>query len=181
MIATPSRTLPPCASKPEVYQDEQLLSPPSRSGASAEEWREFQRKRAAAHRRCAGCEVFVECLYWAVVEVDVSGFLACTSEGERRRIRQALGITGPARGAITDAPRSGTGPVDHETVMAARQAHPNETTRQLAQRLGCSMSTVKRHLRREREGTARRTKQQLKPTSNQVLDAFDQLSTSRSA
>jgi len=125
--------------------------------------------------------VFTECLYWAVVEVDVSGFLACTGEDERRRIRQALGISGPARGTVVDAPRGGAGPVDHEAVMAARHAYPDETTRQLAQRLGCSMSTVKRHLRRAREGTATVAPQQRKPSLDEVLDAFDELSTSRCA
>ena len=49
------------------------------------------------------------------------------------------------------APRVGGGPVSHEAVLTMRQAHPKDTCQQLAERLGCSMSTIKRHLRRERE------------------------------
>ena len=39
--------------------------------------------RATAHRQCAGCPLMVECLYRAVVEMDVSGFVACTTESDR--------------------------------------------------------------------------------------------------
>ncbi|OUZ12477.1 hypothetical protein BHE97_01860 [Aeromicrobium sp. PE09-221] len=161
--------------RPEVYQDEQLLSPPARHESSAEQWRDFQAKRDAAHRRCAGCEVLPECLYQAVVEVDVSGFVACTSERERQRMRRVLGLDGPLRDSAQDAPRSG-GPVDHDVVMAARRAHPDDTSRQLAERLGCSLSTIKRHLRRARENTSPvPARPAAPPTIAQVLDVFDEL------
>ncbi len=173
-------TLPPCAMSPEMYQDEDLLSPPSRREVTAEQWREYQEKRAAAHRRCAGCEVLDACLYRAVVEVDVAGFLACTSETERKRMRRDLAIDVQIDQSPYGTARVGGGPVDHDEVIAARKAHPEETSRQLAERLGCSTSTIKRHLRQEREGKARATVAAMdKPSMEQVLDSFDRLDTSR--
>jgi IS30 family transposase len=66
-----------------------------------------------------------------------------------------------------------------------RQAHPKDTCQQLAERLGCSMSTIKRHLRREREqqATTESTahEPQRVPTVEEVLDAFDSLDTSKVA
>mgnify|MGYP005984527995 CR=1 FL=1 len=173
-------TLPPCAMAPEMYQDDVLLSPPSRRDVTPERWREYVATRAAAHRRCAGCDVLDACLYRAVVEVDVSGFLACTSEAERRRMRRDLGIEVQVDSSPYGTARVGGGPVDHEAVVGARKAHPDDTCRQLAERLGCSTSTVKRHLRQEREGhgeTAVVTSE--RPTVGDVLDAFDRLDTSR--
>jgi hypothetical protein len=82
------------------------------------------------------------------------------------------------------APRVGGGPVSHEAVIAARQAHPKDTCQQLAERLGCSTSTIKRHLRRERQKSAAVVDVEAsdgKPTLEQVLDAFDQLSTAQVA
>ncbi len=173
-------TLPPCAMSPETFQDEVLLSPPSRRDVTGDQWRDYQGKRATAHRRCAGCDVFDACLYRAVVDVDVTGFLACTSEAERRRLRRDLGIEVQLESSPYGTARVGGGPVDHAEVIGVRKAHPDETCRQLADRLGCSTSTVKRHLRQEREGRARTVVAAMeKPTMEQVLDAFDRLDTSR--
>ncbi|GAA3537111.1 WhiB family transcriptional regulator [Aeromicrobium flavum] len=173
-------TLPPCAMAPAMYQDETLLNPPGRRDVTVEQWRDYLSKRDAAHRRCAGCAVLADCLYRAVVDVDVAGFLACTSEAERRTMRRELGIEVQVDTSPYGTARVGGGPVDHAEVMGARKAHPDETCRELAQRLGCSTSTVKRHLRQEREGRAEAPVATIeKPTMGQVLDAFDRLDTSR--
>jgi hypothetical protein len=177
---------PPCAADPEVYQDELLHTPRDRAELSAADWALADSKRAAAHRRCAGCPMMVECLYRAVVEFDVSGFVACTTEADREQIRRQLGIEIQQTTATPyGAARVGGGPVSHEAVLTARHAYPKDTCHQLAERLGCSTSTVKRHLRRERE-------QKLNPlptietsttrvSVEAVLDAFDQLETSHVA
>ena len=177
---------PPCATVPEVYLDEQLHTPPSRTEISAADWDRLTVKRASAHRQCAGCPLMVTCLYRAVVEVDVSGFVACTTEGDRAEIRRQLGIEIQQSSATPyGAARVGGGPVSHEAVMAARHAYPKDTCHQLAERLDCSTSTVKRHLRRAREqklnpvvvpGVASTT-----PSVDAVLDCFDQLESSRFA
>lgn len=179
-------TTPPCAFEPEVYLDELLHSPPARTDVSAAQWETLVVKQAAAHRQCAGCPLMVDCLYRAVVEIDISGYVACTTERDRHAIRRQLGIeiqqsSAPAYGSA----RVGGGPVSHEAVMTARHAYPGDTCRQLGERLGCSTSTIKRHLRRARE---RKRDEALapsaplgRPTVDAVLDCFDQLETSRVA
>jgi hypothetical protein len=181
-------TTPPCAHVPEVYQDELLHSPPARDDISAEQWEDLAVKRASAHRQCAGCPLMVDCLYRAVVEVDVSGFVACTTEHDRHLIRRQLGIVVQQTTSTPyGAPRIGGGPVSHDAVMAARQAYPKDTCHQLAERLHCSTSTVKRHLRKAREeklvpSTATATVRiAVQPTVEAVLDCFDELESSRTA
>jgi hypothetical protein len=186
MTAVVDVVAPPCATVPEVYQDEQLHEPPSRTELSAADWERLSLKRASAHRQCAGCPMMVNCLYRAVVEVDVSGFVACTTEDDRAEIRRQLGIEIQQSSATPyGAARVGGGPVSHEAVMTARHAFPKDTCHQLAERLDCSTSTVKRHLRRARE-------QKLNPppgpstvvsipSVDAVLDCFDQLESSRFA
>lgn len=187
MTIVPDTTTPPCATSPEVFDDEYLHSPPTQNELSANEWSRLIARRAAAHRRCAGCPLMVDCLYRAVVEVDVSGFVACTTEADRQVMRERLGVKlQPSATTPYGAPRVGGGPVSHETVMAMRHAHPKDTCYQLAERLGCSTSTVKRHLRRERElvrigADAVHGARPDLPSVDAVLDCFDELETSHSA
>lgn len=174
---------PPCASVPGVFQDEQLHTPPSPTEMSAAERELLGLKRAAAQRLCAGCPQMIDCLYRAVVQVDVSGFVACTTEHDRAEMRRQLGIE-IQQAATTPygTARVGGGPVSHEAVMAARHAHPRDTCHQLAERLDCSTSTVKRHLRRAREQQANpvvAAPPASAPSIDAVLDAFDQLESSR--
>lgn len=183
MTVVVDSVLPPCADAPDVFLDVHLQSPPARSTLNAAARRQLEAKKAAAHRRCAGCPVFVDCLFRAVVEVDVSGYVACTTETDRRAMRRRLGVqVVETEAGAFGAPRSGVGPVDHATVLATRSAHPDDTCAQLADRLGCSTSTIKRHLRRAREQradtTAHTAPTSTRPTVDAVLDAFDQLESS---
>ncbi len=186
MTIVPDTFSPPCAESPEIFLDEKLEA--TVSMLSAREREQLAATKAAIHRQCAGCPLLVDCLYRAVVEVDVSGYAACTTESERAIIRQQLGIE-VVRSTLTPygAPRVGGGPVSHEAVLTARQAYPKDTCQQLAERLGCSTSTIKRHLRRDREQRAvdathaDTATHAPAPTVDQVLDAFDALETSRSA
>ena len=179
--------LPPCADSPEAFLDENLQTT-SVTTLSAAEREKLSATKAAIHRQCAGCPLLVDCLYRAVVEVDVSGYVACTTEAERVLIRERLGIE-VVRSTLTPygAPRVGGGPVSHEAVLTSRQAYPKDTCQQLAERLGCSTSTIKRHLRRDREqrkAEAEHSAQVIEanlPTIDQVLDAFDALETSKVA
>jgi hypothetical protein len=128
--------------------------------------------------------VFAECLHRAVVEVDVAGFLACTSEADRKRMRRDLGIEVELDQSPYGTARVGGGPVDHDAVVAARRAYPEDTNKQLAERLGCSPSTIKRHLRQERERAEDVpvvVEERPEPTVSDVLDAFDRLDCARSA
>ena len=173
--------LPACVESPELFLDEKLQIEPD----SIIEAAEVHRIRAELHRACAACPLMTDCLYRAVVEVDVSGFVACTTEAERAQIRRRLGIdVSPAPLLTFGAPRVGGGPVSHEAVLTMRQSHPKDTCQQLAERLGCSMSTIKRHLRRERDHQAAdhdSPERRPTPSMEQVLDAFDALDTAQVA
>ena len=184
MTIVDTTILPPCASEPEVF--EPLHHPPSRRELTAAQWRQFTARRALAHRQCAGCPMMIDCLYRAVVEVDVSGFVACTTERDRRFIRRELGINDELSSTQGfGVPNLAGGPVSSESVISMRQSHPNDTCHQLAERLGCSTSTVKRHLRRGREArelaVAVTPTRAPAPTVDAVLDCFDRLESSRFA
>ncbi|MGA8986794.1 transcription factor WhiB [Aeromicrobium sp.] len=187
MTIVDATTTPPCASEPADYHDEQLHSPPARANITAAEWERLSAKRAAVHRQCAGCPLMIDCLYRAVVEVDVSGYAACTTEFDRQQIRHRLGIVIQQPSAVPfGAARVGGGPVSHEAVMTMRHAYPKDTCHQLADRLDCSTSTVKRHLRRAREqkhdeSLLPRESIASRPSVDAVLDCFDELESSRVA
>jgi hypothetical protein len=61
--------------------------------------------------------------------------------------------------------------VNHSEVVRLRNANPHESLEMLAHRLGCSLSTVKRHLRRERREPSGRTGAVTKPSVDEVLAA----------
>ncbi|MEH3033732.1 MAG: HTH domain-containing protein [Aeromicrobium erythreum] len=163
-----SEYTPPCAQMPQDY----AVDAPSPD----------------VHRQCAGCPMLVDCLYRAVVEVDVSGFVACTTESDRAAIRRSLGIqvVDPTADLGFALARAAGSPVSHEAVLSARHAHPDDTCQQLAERLGCSTSTIKRHLRRARHEAlavvaVEVPPQRRVPSVDEVLDAFDLLDSSRVA
>ena len=53
-----------------------------------------------------------------------------------------------------------------------RQANPHESLEVLAMRLGCSLSTVKRHMRRARTAPAEVKLAMVKPSVERVLAVF---------
>jgi hypothetical protein len=113
--------------------------------------------------------LIVDCLYRAVVEYDVAGYVAGTTPSQRAQIRHRLDVTVEPEdfdslAGITRRNRQ----VNHSEVVRLRNANPNESLETLAQRLGCSLSTVKRHLRRERRQPAPRTAAP-KPSAAEVV------------
>lgn len=169
---------PACAQRPQDYLDERHHFPPARSDLTDREWRALSVRLETVRRDCASCPLLFDCLYRAVVEVDVFGYAACTTAKDREHIRNMLGIE-----LLTDVGElspSRPGPLRHDEVITMRRTYPGDTFNQLASRLGCSLSTIKRHLRRARDEAApddrpaRRT-----PTVEEVLDCFDQLDASR--
>jgi hypothetical protein len=159
---------PACASRPEVFQDP-LVEDPPRGGLTRADRERQTRLVAQARATCETCPLLSTCLYDAVVRHDVAGFVGGTTVRQRNEIRRRLGIVVEAEDLDTLAGViGGTRQIDHDEVLRLRRANPDETLEQLAQRLGCSLSTIKRHLRRERqEPTARRTVSRPMPT--QVL------------
>ena len=104
-----------------------------------------------AQAACRKCPLIIDCLYSAVVDHNVAGYVAGTTPPQRAQIRRSLGITVEPEDFDTLA--GVTGPhrkVSHSEVIRLRNANPHGSLEMLAQPFGCSLSTIKRHVRRER-------------------------------
>lgn len=154
MTVSVSVTEAGCAEHSELYQHPLLEDDPGRS-ATAEQRRERSAMTRRASAICAGCPEMTPCLYRAVVEHDVAGFVAGTTEPQRRRMRTLLELSvGPddidSLTGVSASPHQ----VNHAEIVRLRAQNPHMSLDTIAQRLGCSLSTVKRHLRRARAEAA---------------------------
>lgn len=121
---------------------------------------------------CHGCPLIAPCLYRAVVEHDVAGFAGGTTARQRSEIRGRLAIRVEPEDFDTLAGVTGRHrQIDHDEVVRLRNANPQESLEVLAHRLDCSLSTVKRHLRRERSNTSPTAEPPTTPTLAQVVAA----------
>ena len=161
-----------CVDQTAVFQHPLLEEPPAAS-APAEVRRDYAALEQSAAETCRACPLLASCLYDAVVRHDVAGYAGGTTARERVRIRAALGITVEPENLDTLAGvTAGNRPVDHDEVVRLRAANPDESLERLAHRLGCSLSTVKRHLRSERNGRAPAHKPaRAQPSLREVLGA----------
>lgn len=166
-----------CAQWSDIFQHPLLEEDPGRS-ASAEE----RRTRSALVRRatdiCASCPLLDSCLYSAVVRHDVAGFVAGTTEAQRRRMRTLLDVQVRADDldSLTGAASPGS-QVNHTEIVRLRTQNPHMSLDTIAQRLGCSLSTVKRHLRRARaeaDQPSPAAEKQL-PSNHDVVRARDEV------
>jgi hypothetical protein len=167
----PSHPVPSCATLPQLFQHPLLEEPPTASAPVAER-RRHQALAAEARAACQTCPLVAACLYRAVVEHDVAGYVAGTSPRQRTEIRRRLGVVVLPEDLDTLAGVVGANrQLDHAEVLRLRAAHPDESLEVLAGRLGCSLSTVKRHLRRERTAPAAPKAVRPRPQLHQVLAA----------
>jgi hypothetical protein len=159
-----------CIPLAAVFHD-QLLEEPLPAGASGTVRRRQQALITTAQAACRECPLIVDCLYSAIVEYDVAGYVAGTTPPQRAQIRRLLDVTVEPEDfdTLAGATRRHR-QVNHSEVVRLRNASPHESLETLAQRLGCSLSTVKRHLRRERHAPAARSSAQ-KPTIAAVVAA----------
>ena len=115
---------------------------------SAQERALQHRLLRTADQACEQCPLLAQCLYRAVVEHDVAGQVAATSPAQRTAIRARLGIHVQPEDLDTFA---GAGTphrqIDPHEVLRLRAANPHDSLDSIAQRLGCSLSSVNRHLR----------------------------------
>lgn len=139
-----------CVRFASLFQDPLLEEPPS-SSAPAATRHQYASMTQRAAEICGACPLQSSCLYESVVEHDVHGYVAGTTQRQRAEIRRQLRVTVEPEDFDTFAGATARNrPVDHDEVVRLRKANPDETLESIAQRLGCSLSTVKRHLRRER-------------------------------
>lgn len=144
--------------------------------STVRERREQRMLHGQASRICAGCPLAVPCLTDAVVKFDVSGFVAGTTRRQREEIRTRLGIHVAAESLDTFTGVKSGGKFDGREIVRLRNAHPNEPLGSIAARVGCSVSTVKRHLRRlAADGEVSRPNLKISPTPAQIVFAAEQV------
>ena len=173
MLHSTSAPRAACIDDPALFQHE-LLENPGKARGDAARQRQVMLLQARASDACARCPFFESCLYDAVVKHDVAGFVAGTTEAQRGQLRATLGVSVEPEDldSLAGVVR-GSRQINHEEVVRLRQANPHESLEVLAMRLGCSLSTVKRHMRRARAATASEPKVTvMKPTMQRVLAAF---------
>lgn len=152
MKTRPASEDTPCVEFSNVYQHP-LLDGTQRPTTGALR-REHSLLLSQATRLCGACPLQRTCLTEAVVQFDVAGFAAGTTQRERQQIRELLDIAPAGESLDTyTGTRSGR-QVDGDEIHRIRMANPTESLVSIAERLGCSVSTVKRHLRRIRAEAA---------------------------
>ncbi|WP_051215606.1 WhiB family transcriptional regulator [Granulicoccus phenolivorans] len=162
-----------CLEFASLYQHP-LLEEPLTSSACADDRRQYMMMTRKAQNLCLECPLMTQCLYDAVVNHDVAGFVAGTTPQQRKEMRAKLGITVAPEdfdtlAGVTARHRQ----VDHDEVVRLRHANPHESLETLAHRLGCSLSTVKRHLRKHRaEADKPAPKKPAKPALAEVLAVY---------
>lgn len=135
------------------------------------ERREQQMLRTQAENMCAGCPLLARCLTDAVARFDVAGFVAGTTQRQRQEIRTRLGVSVSPEDLDTFAGVTSGRQFDRYEIYRIRAANPDQPLNVIAAKVGCSVSTVKRHLRRiEAEGGIdARPVEKKAPTSRQIL------------
>lgn len=147
-----------------------LLEDPLPANAPAEVRRRYASMVRRAQAVCEACPLVAACLYQAVVQHDVAGYAGATTSRQRIEIRSRLGITVEPEDFDTLAGVTGRHrQINHHEVVRLRQSNPHESLETLAHRLGCSLSTVKRHLRRERSQPSGDQVATPTPTTGQVV------------
>jgi AraC-like DNA-binding protein len=175
-FSTSRGTTTGCVQYAALFQDPLLEEPPTASAPV-----EVRRRHAVLEREadllCHACPLLEKCLYAAVVHHDVAGYAAGTTRKQRAELRAQRGVRVEPEAydkhtRVTRHHRQ----VDHGEVVRLRHANPHESLEQLAQRLGCSLSTVKRHLRHERQAPAvRELGSKLLPTEQQLVTAYEKV------
>ncbi len=170
---TTTDTTTPCVTYSNVYLHP-LLDETTRSTGNRREQAMLQ---GQATKMCAECPLLAACLSDAVTKFDVSGFVAGTTRRQRQEIRKRLGITVADDDLDTWAGVNSSRSYDAEEILRLRQANPNEPLKFIAARMGCSISTVKRHLRRmSQEDTIPAVRQQRSmPSPDEILDMAAQV------
>ncbi len=162
-----------CVESASVFQHRLVEEPPT-AAASAEERRAYAALIRRAQIICGACPLVQQCLYQAVVDYDVSGFCGGTTRKQRNEIRNRLEVSVEPEDFDTLAGvQARHRQVNHNEVVRLRNANPHESLETLAHRLGCSLSTVKRHLRRARgQGNVTSIATKPAPTVTEVVQAY---------
>lgn len=165
---------PACVEHQSLFQSD-LLEEPSKAQTRSEQAIR-RRMTAEAEQICLACPMMAQCLYRAVVQHEVAGFCGGTTQRQRHEMRRSLGITMVREdfSALSGAPSSGQN-VDHSEIIRMRDRYPADTLSAIANRLGCSLSTIKRHLRLGREMEPATSAPPPGPSRSQVLRVYQHI------
>lgn len=164
-----------CTEFSSLFQHPLMEEPPT-SSAPADDRRQYQMMVRKAQSVCESCPLMKQCLYDAVAKHDVAGYAGGTTRKQRMEIRSRLDISVAPEdldtlAGVTARHRQ----VDHHEVIRLRNANPHESLETLAQRMGCSLSTVKRHLRKARSGEVVAAIRPDRPSMKRVLATFTEV------
>lgn len=141
----------------------------SQSATTQANRREQAMLRSQAEKVCAECPLFEACLTDAVTKYNVSGFVAGTTRRQRQEIRNRLGVQVAEEDLDFYVGVSSGRQFDRNEIYRMRNANPDEPLSAIAARVGCSVSTVKRHLRRvQDEGLVDKSGEGRTPTSGEL-------------
>lgn len=158
----------PCVSASNVFLHPLLDD--SASPSTRGERREQAMLRSQAEAMCAGCPLLASCLNDAITKFDVAGFVAGTTKRQRQEIRARLGVYVAPEDFDTFAGVNSGRQFDRYEIHRMRTANPDQPLSAIAAKVGCSISTVKRHLRRiEREGGVPRPTEKKLPSVAEVV------------
>ncbi|MGL5406824.1 MAG: WhiB family transcriptional regulator [Propionibacteriaceae bacterium] len=155
MSTTFSEHRPACVDAPQVFQHSLLEDPPAPSAMNAAQRHLTNRLLQQAEDKCLSCPLLQQCLHTAVTRHNISGYVAGTTAKQRIAIRAQLGITLADENLDAFIGITSNRSINSDDVIRIRNANPHESLELLAQRLGCSLSTVKRHLRQARNNAQR--------------------------
>lgn len=162
-----------CVENADLFQSPLIEDPGA--AQTTEQRRQQAMMQRKAEALCLDCPLMVDCLYRAVIKHEVAGFCGGATQRQRTEIRQRLGVRVEPEDFDTFAGASSGHQVNHAEVLRLRHANPTASLESIAQRLGCSLSTVKRHLRKARRGETVGRPAKLAPVPpsvEQVLTAY---------
>ncbi len=173
MTVAMTRTTPACVAAAQVFRSPLLEEPlPSSASGAQRQARASPRRQGrrvvrpgarSSPRACTKRSSRTTCTGSSPAPPPVSvrrSAPSCDVTVEPEDFDTLAGVTAPNR------------QVDHTEVVRLRNANPTESLKAIAQRLGCSLSTVKRHLRRARNGEVAEKRATKAPSTDQVLEAY---------
>lgn len=153
--------VPACVEFSTLYQHP-MLEDSDTSGSKENHVASLLQRQAT--KLCAHCPLQAECLTDAITKHDVSGFVAGTTSRQRAEIRALLGVVVDEDDLDLYTGTNDKGRFNGAEIHHLRQSAPTASLRTIATRVGCSLSTVKRHLRRiERDGIPSRQVSSISP------------------
>ena len=167
MLGEMKDELPACVTRTELYLHPFLAE--SESPSNSTERREREVLRLQANALCEGCPLLAECLSSAVTRFDVAGFVAGTTRRQRQEIRARLKVSVDNDDLDSYIGMRSSRHFDGREILRLRAAHPDQPLSVIAAKAGCTISTVKRHLRRaEVEGLS--FSEPIPPSPQEVLE-----------